>query len=113
MPVRILFATTTGKTEDVATRLAELSGSTASIEDVGDLDATEQLESPGDLICCVPTWNTGADSMRSGTAWDSHVEAIPDLQLTGRSVVIVGLGDSSSYSDYYCDAMEELYTAFI
>lgn len=51
--------------------------------------------------------------MRSGTAWDSHVEAIPDLQLTGRSVVIVGLGDSSSYSDYYCDAMEELYTAFI
>ncbi|MCP9885834.1 flavodoxin FldA [Synechococcus sp. ATX 2A4] len=113
MPVRILFATTTGKTEDVATRLAELIGSTANVEDVGDLDATEQLEEPGDLICCVPTWNTGADSMRSGTAWDSHVEAIPDLQLTGRSVAIVGLGDSSSYSDYFCDAMEELYTAFI
>jgi flavodoxin I len=113
MPVRILFATTTGKTEDVATRLAELIGPSASVQDVGDLDATEELEASGDLICCVPTWNTGADSMRSGTAWDSHVEGIPDLQMSGRTVAIVGLGDSSSYSDYFCDAMEELYTAFI
>lgn len=113
MSVRILFATTTGKTEDVATRLAELIGPSASIQDVGDLDTTEELEASGDLICCVPTWNTGADSMRSGTAWDSHVEGIPDLQMTGRTVAIVGLGDSSSYSDYFCDAMEELYTAFI
>ena len=55
MPVRILFATTTGKTEDVATRLAELIGPSASVQDVGDLNATEELEASDDLICCVPT----------------------------------------------------------
>ena len=32
--------------------------------------------------------------------------------LAGRPVAILGLGDSSSYSDYFCDAMEELYRAF-
>ena len=35
------------------------------------------------------------------------------MDFSGKSVAIVGLGDSSSYSDYFCDAMEELFTAFI
>ncbi len=96
-----------------ATRLAELIGSTAMLKDVDDLAVTEDLAGGSDLICCVPTWNIGADSMRSGTAWDSHLELIPDLQMAGRFVAIVGLGDSLSYPAYFCDAMEELYTAFL
>lgn len=40
------------------------------------------------------------------------MESIPDLDLANHVVAIVGLGDSSSYSDYFCDAMEEFYTAF-
>ena len=35
------------------------------------------------------------------------------MDFSGKPVAIVGLGDSSSYSDYFCDAMEELYTAFL
>jgi len=35
------------------------------------------------------------------------------MDFNGKSVAILGLGDSSSYSDYFCDAMEELYTAFL
>ena len=37
----------------------------------------------------------------------------PDKDFAGKSVAIVGLGDSSGYSDFFCDAMEELYTAFL
>lgn len=34
------------------------------------------------------------------------------LDLTSKKVAVFGLGDSLSYSDYFCDAMEEIYTLF-
>ena len=34
------------------------------------------------------------------------------MNFAGKTIAIVGLGDSASYGDYFCDAMEELYTAF-
>ena len=111
MDFTIFFATSTGKTEDIADRIKELMPE-AETKDVDDLDSAGELTESEALICCTPTWNTGADEERSGTAWDNYVSEIPDLDLSGKPVAIVGLGDSSSYSDYFCDAMEELYSAF-
>ena len=34
------------------------------------------------------------------------------MNFAGKTIAIVGLGDSASYGDYFCDAMEELYSAF-
>jgi flavodoxin I len=112
VPIPIIYyATTTGKTEDVANRLAPLVKA-AAVVDVADIsDASAFLDTEA-LICCTPTWNTGADESRSGMAWDAQIEAIEALQFNGKPVAILGLGDSSSYSDYFCDAMEELYRAF-
>lgn len=107
----IYFATSTGKTEDVAHRLAPLVKAVAVL-DVADISDTADLQTCKALICCTPTWNTGAEDLRSGTAWDSHMEAIETTPLQGKPVAIMGLGDSSSYGDYFCDAMEELYRAF-
>jgi flavodoxin I len=112
MTLTIFYASTTGKTEDVAQRLATLLGGTADLRDVDSLSSAEDFCGVDAMICCVPTWNTGADSLRSGTAWDTYVEDIPEISLAGKPVAILGLGDSSSYSDYFCDAMEELYSAF-
>ena len=112
MTFTIFFATSTGKTEDVADRLKELLPGTEA-KDVDNIDSIDELVSAESLICCVPTWNTGADEARSGTAWDDLVQEIPDKDFAGKSVAIVGLGDSSGYSDFFCDAMEELYTAFL
>ena len=112
MATTVFYASTTGKTEDIADRIAVLLGDGATVKDVEGIASTEELARADALICCVPTWNTGADTLRSGTAWDSHVETIPDLDLANHVVAIVGLGDSSTYADYFCDAMEELYMAF-
>ena len=112
MTLTIFFATSTGKTEDVADRLKELLPG-AEAKDVDNIDSINELVSAESLICCIPTWNTGADEARSGTAWDDLIQEIPDQDFAGKSVAIVGLGDSSGYSDFFCDAMEELYTAFI
>ena len=112
MTFTIFFATSTGKTEDVADRLKELLPG-AEAKDVDNLGSSDELVAADALVCCVPTWNTGADEARSGTAWDDLAQEIPNLDFAGKYVAILGLGDSSGYSDFFCDAMEELYTAFL
>ncbi|MCP9928879.1 flavodoxin FldA [Cyanobium sp. CH-040] len=112
MTLTIFYATSTGKTEDIAQRLAALLGANTDVRDVDSLASAEDFCAVDAMVCCVPTWNTGADSLRSGTAWDTYVEDIADISLAGKPVAILGLGDSSSYGDYFCDAMEELYRAF-
>jgi len=111
MAFSIFFATSTGKTEDIADRLKELLPGTEA-KDVDGISSVDELVSAEALICCVPTWNTGADEARSGTAWDDLAQEIPDQDFAGKPVAILGLGDSSGYSDFFCDAMEELYSAF-
>ena len=111
MATTIFFATSTGKTSDIADQLKELLPE-AGLQDVDEISSVSELETPGSLICCIPTWNTGADEARSGTAWDDCIEKIPSMNFAGKTIAIVGLGDSASYGDYFCDAMEELYTAF-
>ena len=112
MTVGIYFATTTGKTEDIAERLHGLLDSAEGPKDISDVDDLSELSGHDGVICGIPTWNTGADSERSGTAWDSILEDIGDLDLSGKKVAIFGLGDSSTYTENYCDAMEELHSYF-
>tara|TARA_B100001121_G_C18406957_1_gene488234 strand:+ start:24 stop:548 length:525 start_codon:yes stop_codon:yes gene_type:complete len=112
MTVGIYYATTTGKTEDVADRLHNFISSAESPKDVSDVDDLSEFEGLDGIICGIPTWNTGADEERSGTAWDSILEDIGELSLSGKKVAIFGLGDSSTYTENYCDAMEELHSYF-
>ncbi len=112
MTVGIYFATTTGKTEDIAERIAGLLGAVEAPKDMSDVDDLSELCSHDAIICGIPTWNTGADSERSGTAWDTILDEIGELNLSGKKVAIFGLGDSSTYTENYCDAMEELHRYF-
>lgn len=65
------------------------------------------------IIVGAPTWHTGEDECRSGTAWDEWLyDTLPNLGLEGKKVAIFGCGDQQSYSDYYCDAAGELYDQF-
>ena len=54
------------------------------------------------LICGIPTWNTGAEELRSGTAWDELLEKIGELDLKGKPVAVFGLGDSVGYGRRLC-----------
>ena len=93
MTVGIYYATTTGKTEDVADRLHNFISSAEAPKDVSDVDDLSEFEGLDGIICGIPTWNTGADEERSGTAWDSILEDIGELSLSGKKVAIFGLGD--------------------
>ena len=57
-----------------------------------------------------PTWNTGADTERSGTGWDEiyYTEMQNVNNVAGKKVAVFGLGDSVSYSENYADATGEV-----
>merc|ERR1719243_360799 len=86
MSVGLYFSTTTGNTETVAGYIADLTG--AEAKDPTDATAEEMLAHDA-IIVGAPTWHTGADTERSGTAWDEFI-----------------------YGDIFCDAMDELKSCF-
>ena len=109
MGVGLVYSTTTGNTETVAGYISAKTGIEAQdIDDVG----TSIADFDG-VIIGAPTWHTGADSERSGTAWDDFLYGdLESIDLKGKKVAIFGLGDSGGYGDNFCDAMDELKSCF-
>jgi flavodoxin I len=106
----LIYSTTTGNTECVAGYIAEATGLEAV--DIADLDGAAVAAFDG-LIIGAPTWHTGADSERSGTAWDEFPYGdLTGLDLAGKKVAVFGVGDQSGYADNFCDAMDELASCF-
>ena len=69
----------------------------------------EELAKYDALIVGTPTWNTGADTERSGTGWDEiYYSEMQDLNISGKKVAVFGLGDSESYTENYGDASGEV-----
>ena len=63
MSFKILYASSTGHTEYIAEKLNELIPN-SKLQDVDDLEDITELNNCKTLICCIPTWNTGADEGR-------------------------------------------------
>merc|ERR1719476_865251 len=110
MAAGLYYSTTTGNTETAAGYIADATGLEAV--DIGDASA-DDIAACDSLIIGAPTWHTGADEERSGTAWDEFLYGdLTSIDLTGKKVAIFGMGDQSGYADNYCDAMDELATCF-
>merc|ERR1719364_461828 len=110
MAVGLLYSTTTGNTETVAGYIAAATGLEAV--DIGDCSGDDVAGYDG-LIIGAPTWHTGADTERSGTAWDDFIYGdLTSLDLSGKKVAVFGVGDQAGYADNYCDAMDELAECF-
>ena len=104
MSVGLFYSTTTGNTETVAGYIAEAGGLEGADISEGGVDGYDSI------IFGAPTWHTGADTERSGTAMDEFLyNDLPGLDLKGKKVAIFGLGDQESYSDNFCDAAGEIY----
>jgi flavodoxin I len=104
-----MYATQTGNTETVAEYIAAEAGVEAA--DIGDYAAGDLADFDGLIVGC-PTWNTGADEYRSGTAWDDLLDEIKGVDLKGKPVAVFGCGDAGSYGDNFCDGIEELHETF-
>jgi len=108
--VGLFWGTQSGKTEEVADMIAAEAG--VESKSVDDLGGAADLAGYDGLIIGTPTWHTGADEQRSGTRWDDLLEEIRSTDLCGKPVAVFGTGDSVSYGDNFCDAIEELHSTF-
>merc|ERR1719191_2098304 len=91
MGVGLIYSTTTGNTETVAGYVSAAIG--VEPVDIADCDA-DTLAGYDGLICGAPTWHTGADTERSGTAWDEFIYGdLAGMDLAGKKVAVFGLGD--------------------
>jgi len=114
--ILIVYGTSTGSTETVADMIAAEFGSDAEgpIEIDGIHGSLAKKFADFDaIIVGTPTWNTGADTERSGTGWDEiYYDEMQDLNISGKKVAVFGLGDQISYSENYADASGELHDVF-
>ena len=77
MTVGIYYATTTGKTEDVADRLHNFISSAEAPKDVSDVDDLSEFEGLDGIICGIPTWNTGCLLYTSPSPRDGLLSRMP------------------------------------
>lgn len=118
--VGIFYGTSTGNTQTAAELIYEAFGSDVAAEpvDVDTLDKSQLAKAFGEhdaLVVGTPTWNTGADTERSGTGWDEiYYKKLPTIQshLTGKKVAVFGMGDQVSYAENYADGTGELFDVF-
>jgi flavodoxin I len=112
MKVGLVYSTTTGNTETVAGYIKDALGD--AVEGPNDIaDVEDDMAGYDGIIIGAPTWHTGADSERSGTAWDEFLYGgLTSMDLKGKKVAIFGVGDSAGYADNFCDAMDELKSCF-
>lgn len=103
--IGIFYGSTTGTTENVAERIGKallcneiFSASEFNVENAKKYDL---------IILGSSTWGSG----ELQDDWYDAIKTFDSTELKGKMVAIFGCGDSSSYSDTFCDAMGQIYDA--
>jgi flavodoxin I len=113
--VAVFFGTSTGSTQEAAELIASKIPDAVGPIDIDSIkkNLAEEFAKYDALVVGTPTWNTGADTERSGVGWDEvYYRQMQKLSLPSKKVAVFGLGDSISYSDNYADATGELHDVF-
>ena len=100
--IAILYGSSGGNTETVAKRVQELFNGEADLYNVDSVKSDEIKDYPYYIL---GTSTTGVGDLQDD--WDSF--DFDSLDVSGKTVALFGLGDSSSYGDTYCDAMGIIY----
>jgi flavodoxin I len=107
MKTGIFYGSSGGNTESVAKRIANQLGiSTNDIHDVAKAKAND-LAAYDILLFGSSTWGLG--DLQDD--WEDFIREVVKADLTGKKIALFGCGDSSSYSDTFCDAMGKIYQA--
>lgn len=97
----LFYGSSSGNTKSVADAIAKELGIDKS--DIFDIaNATPELLLKYDaLILGSSTWGVG--DLQDD--WDGFINKFEKMDLAGKKVAVFGTGDSSSYSDSFCDAV--------
>ncbi len=101
MKIALFYGSTTGNTEDIAEQIQRMLGSEqVDLFDVAEAAVNESAAY--DLIIMgVPTWDYGEIQPE----WEDVWEDIDQVDFSGKSVALYGLGDQIGYGEWFLDAM--------
>lgn len=103
MATAIFFASSTGNSEEIASKIASLLN---DIE-VFDLSETniEKINDYNKIILGGSTWGDG----ELNDDWEDVWSDFCKLDLSSKTIALFGLGDQESYSDEFCSALGIIY----
>ena len=104
--IGIYYGSDTGNTETVAEKIAKALG--VSKENIFDVSKAKADFSDYDVVL-FGTSTMGIGDLQDD--WDSFVNEVAKADLSGKKVGLFGCGDSSSYSDTFCDGVGKIYEA--
>ncbi|MDL2208813.1 flavodoxin FldA [Parabacteroides sp. OttesenSCG-928-O15] len=101
----IFYGSSSGTTEDIAGRMAgKLGIDSSDVYNVGEA-GVDDAAGYDVLILGSSTWGVG--DLQDD--WEGFLPKLKKADLSGKAVAIFGVGDSSSYSDSFCDAVGVIY----
>jgi flavodoxin I len=103
--IGIFYGSTTGNTERVAGLIRrEFGEENADMYNV-DIVEKQEVEKYKYLVFGVSTW--GVSDLQDD--FEDFLEVLDEVDFTGKKVALFGLGDQSTYTDSFVDAMGILY----
>ncbi|MCX6245191.1 MAG: flavodoxin [Bacteroidetes bacterium] len=103
--IGIFYGSTTGNTEKVANLIQQAFGEdNAGIYNV-DITEPEDIQKYPWIIFGVSTW--GVSDLQDD--FEDFLEVLEKVDFSGKKVALFGLGDQSTYTDSFVDAMGILY----
>lgn len=102
--VTIVYGSSTLNTEFVSQRLQrEFGEEEAKLVNVREAD-TAELQEAENLILATSSWGSG--SLQDD--WELFFPKLDQVDLSGKRVALLGLGDQENYPDSFCDALKHL-----
>lgn len=102
LPIGLFFGSDTGNTDDVAQQLIAEFGQRYQIHSYDLRESPIQaMQEYSQLIFGIPTWYDG--ELQSD--WERLLIEYAELDLSGKTIALYGLGDQYGYADYFVDGI--------
>lgn len=102
MLTKIIYGSDTGNTEVVTGLLvALLKQDDVEIISVDELESSHWEDETSLYILGIPTWYDG--ELQSD--WEDYFEEFKEIDFTGKTVAVFGLGDQIGYDEWFCDGI--------
>lgn len=107
--IGLFFGSDEGNTERVAYQIRKCLGE--DLVDIYDVADITQLEFThyDRIILGIPTWDFG----QIQSDWEDFWGDIAEVDFSGKTVALFGLGDQFGYADYFLDAMGMLHDVVV
>lgn len=107
--IGLFFGSDEGNTEHVAGMIQErLGDDQVQVHDIADVTQLEFADYQH-IILGIPTWDFG----QIQSDWEDFWDDINEVDFSGKTVALFGLGDQFGYGDYFLDAMGMLHDVIV